>query len=35
LAASAEHSGELQIDQLLQTVAHQLRDQLFSGAAIQ
>jgi hypothetical protein len=30
-----EHSGDLQLDQLLQAVANQLRDQLPGRAAIQ
>ena len=35
IAISAEHGGNLQLNQLLQAVAHQLRDQLPSTAAIQ
>jgi hypothetical protein len=34
MALNTEHGGNLQLDQLLQAVAHQLRDQLPSCAAI-
>jgi hypothetical protein len=35
MALNAEHGGHLQLDQLLQSVADQLKDQLPSSAAIQ
>jgi hypothetical protein len=35
VAVGTEHSGDLQLDQLLQAMAGQLGDQLPSGAAIQ
>jgi len=35
VALSTEHGSDLQLDHLLQPVAHQLRDQLPSCAAIQ
>jgi hypothetical protein len=35
MAIGAEHGGHLKLNQLLQAVAHQLRDQLPSTAAIQ
>jgi hypothetical protein len=35
VALSAEHGGDLQLNQLLQAVAHQLGDQLTGCAAIQ
>jgi len=35
VAIGTEHSGNLQLDQLLEAVAHQLGDQLPCGAAIQ
>ena len=34
MALSAEHGGKLQLDQLLEAVTHQLRDQLAGAAAI-
>ena len=35
MAIGAEHGGDLQLDQLLQAVAHQLGDELTGAAAIQ
>jgi hypothetical protein len=35
MALRAEHGSDLQLDQLLQAVAHQLGDQLTGAAAIQ
>ena len=35
MAFGSEHGRNLQLDQLLQAVAHQLGNQLPSGAAIQ
>jgi hypothetical protein len=35
MAIGTEHGGARQLDQLLQTVTHQLRDQLTGCAAIQ
>ncbi len=35
MAISTEYGGDLQLDQLLQAMAHQLRDQLPGSAAIQ
>jgi hypothetical protein len=35
MALGTEHGGNLQLDQLLQALAGQLRDQLPGGAAIQ
>jgi hypothetical protein len=35
MALSTEHGGDLQLDQLLQAVPHQLGDELAGTAAIQ
>ena len=35
MAIGAEHGGDLQLDQLLQAVAHQFGNQLPGAAAIQ
>jgi hypothetical protein len=35
MSVGAEHSGDLQLNELLQAVAGQLGDQLTGGAAIQ
>ena len=35
MAASTQHGGDFQLDQLLQAVAGQLRDQRTGAAAIQ
>ncbi len=35
MTLGAEHGGNLQLDQLLEAMAHQLRDQLAGTAAIQ
>jgi hypothetical protein len=35
MTLGAEHGGNLQFDQLLEAVAHQLRDQLADAASIQ
>ena len=35
MAIGAEHGGHFELNQLLQDVAHQLKDQLLSAAAIQ
>ena len=35
MAISAEYGGNLQLDQLLQAMAHQLGDQFPGGAAIE
>jgi hypothetical protein len=35
MAIGTQYGGDLQLDQLLQAVTHQFRDQLPGGAAIQ
>jgi len=35
MAICADHGRGLKLDQLLQSAAHQLRDQLSGGAAVQ